>query len=66
MLLSSALGQHVGEATANTGTDVVGDAAGDGRERGRAASCDASHRPGRATWRTAGATVPPSALKSHY
>src|SRR5947209_7640301 len=40
MPLSSTSGQHVGEASADTDTDVVGDAAGDGRavaERGRAA-----------------------------
>jgi hypothetical protein len=40
MLLSSTLGQHVREASANTDTDVVGGTAGDGRtvaERGRAA-----------------------------
>ena len=39
MLLSSTLGQHVGEASADTDTDVVGDAAGHGRavaDRGRA------------------------------
>ena len=40
MLLSSTLGQHVGEASADTDTEVVGDAAGDGRavaDRDRAA-----------------------------
>jgi len=40
MLLLSTLWQHVGEASADTETDVVGDAAGDGRtiaERNRAA-----------------------------
>src|ERR1700730_12899329 len=40
MPLSSTLGQHVGEASADTDTDVVGDAASDGRavaDRGRAA-----------------------------
>src|SRR5438874_5916732 len=40
MLLSSTLGQHVGEASADTDADVVGDATCDGRtvaERNRAA-----------------------------
>src|SRR5215210_4242349 len=40
MLLSSTLGQHVGEASADTETGVVGDASCDGRtvaERNRAA-----------------------------
>ena len=40
MLLSSTLRQHVGEASADTDTEVVGDAAGGGRaaaDRGRAA-----------------------------
>jgi hypothetical protein len=40
MLLSPTLGQHVGEATADTDTDIVGDTTRDGRtvaERSRAA-----------------------------